>query len=32
MIELLILPTVAMLLALPVGVYIILRLRPQRGY
>lgn len=32
MIELLVLPTLVMLLALSVGVYIILRLRPQRGY
>lgn len=32
MIELLVLPTVVMLLALPVGVYVILRFRPRSGY
>ena len=32
MIELLILPTLAMLLALAVGVYVILRFHPRSGY
>lgn len=32
MIELLVLPTLVMLLALAVGVYVILRFRPRSGY
>lgn len=30
--EVLILPTVVLLLALPVGVFVLLSLRPKRGY
>lgn len=31
-VEVLILPTLAMLVMLPVGVYALMRLRPRRGY
>lgn len=31
-VDLLIAPTIALLLALPVGVYVLMRFRPKRGY